>query len=500
MMTLFRGWDKNYGIYKLTGEMSPQGKAQGQAKSLAGNLTVELWHDHLVGIQGLGVIPITDKSEVMFAAIDVDEYPLDLTAIAMNVKQLNLPLIPCRTKSGGVHLYLFLKEWAPAKIVQQRMREMAAELGYGTSEIFPKQVTILAERGDVGQWINMPYFDAGRTERYAVDEHGKKMSLEVFLRYAQQRRITAEELVAAPIGKEKKQLLKDGPPCLNHLASVGFAPGTRNNGMFNLGVYAQKVDPDNWQNLIVDYNKRFFDPPLSPSEISGVIKSLNKGKGYNYTCKQQPIVSHCQLTKCRTCKFGIGIMGVGMPKYGTLCKVDTKPPIWFVDVEGGGRMEMETKDLHNIRDYQLRCIEAHNIMPPLVKNELWNEVIQKLLDDVTIVEMPKEATPEGQVWLALDDFCTSRVQGKEPGDLLLGKPFTKNKLTYFRLKDFMAFLERNKFKDWGLRHVANFIRKSGGENVQFNVKGKCVQAYSIPEFSKHENEESPLPENPGKEF
>ena len=87
MMSLFEGWHLNYGIYKLTGELDERGKALGVAHSLSGAVSVELWHDHLVGKQGLGIIPITDKSKVKFAAIDVDEYPLDLTAIALNIRE-----------------------------------------------------------------------------------------------------------------------------------------------------------------------------------------------------------------------------------------------------------------------------------------------------------------------------------------------------------------------------------------------------------------------------
>jgi hypothetical protein len=489
MMRLFEGWHLNYGTYKLTGEVTPAGKALGKAYSKKGEVTVEMWHDHLMGVQGLGIIPITDKSLVKFAAIDIDEYPLSLAALASNIKDNKLPLVVCRTKSGGAHLYLFLNDWAPAKMVQAKMRELAAFLGYGACEIFPKQVQILAERGDVGQWINMPYFNAGDTERYAVDDFGKKLQIDQFIRFAALRAIDPERFAIANYSVTKgNDPLPDGPPCLNYLSSKGFPPGTRNNGLFNLGIYAQKVNPDNWETTLGEFNTRFMDPPLSPSEVGGVVKSLKKSKGYNYTCKQQPIIAHCNLSKCRACKFGVGVMGVGMPKYGTLCKIATNPPVWFVDVEGGGRIELSTDQLQYIHRYQTRCIEELNILPPLVKGEIWNEILAKLLDDVTVVEVPAESTPKGLLYQYLEEFCTSRVQGKTHDELLLGKPWTSNKLVYFRIRDFMGYLERMKFKAFGMHHIATYLKEWGAEKHFFNVKGKGVNCYSIPEFKKIEGE------------
>lgn len=486
MMSLFEGWDKNYGSYKLTGEVDDRGKALGTAHSLSGDVTVELWHDHLTGRQGLGIIPITDKSRVKFAAIDIDEYPLDLTALARNIRDSNLPLVVIRTKSGGAHLYLFLENWAPAKLVQMKMREMAAHLGYGNSEIFPKQVNILAERGDIGQWINMPYFDESKTERYAISDLGKKLNLTEFIKFALSRIISPEDLtlVLHKSAEASSDPLHEGPPCLNALASRGFPAGTRNNGLFNLGIYAMKSSPDDWESKIHDYNSKFMSPPLTASEVSGVIKSLRKAKGYSYTCKQQPISSYCNQGKCRACKFGIGVMGMGMPKYGTLCKIQTVPPVWFVDVEGGGRMELETEDLQFIKRYQTRCMDALSIMPPLIKNELWCEVISKLMEEITIVEVPLEATPRGMLRHLLEEFCTSRVQARTPEEVLLGKPHTADGKTYFRLRDFMSFLDRQKFRDFKMHHVAVYLREWGGEKHFFNVKGQGMNVYCIKEFKK----------------
>ena len=57
-----------------------------------------------------------------------------------------------------------------------------------------------------------------------------------------------------------------------------------------LEVYLKKSAPDEWENLIEDYNRKYLNPPLSNAEVENVKKSLRK-KDYNYGCNEQPINS-----------------------------------------------------------------------------------------------------------------------------------------------------------------------------------------------------------------
>ena len=40
--------------------------------------------------------------------------------------------------------------------MKSKLKAMAEALGYGGSEIFPKQTEILVERGDTGNFLNLP--------------------------------------------------------------------------------------------------------------------------------------------------------------------------------------------------------------------------------------------------------------------------------------------------------------------------------------------------------
>jgi hypothetical protein len=366
MMTLFHGLERAHGTYSLikNKKRSKDQKILGQAVTKMEPVTELLWSDHLSGIDGLGIIPIRDDSTCYFGAIDVDVYDgLDIREVIKKIVENELPLVPCRTKSGGLHLYTFLSEPTPAKLVRQKLNHFAAVLGFSGSEIYPRQDEVLASQGDMGQWINMPYFNCEKTDRYAYDQNAEGLSIKEFIKIATDGRKTQGEFDSFTV--ELLPDLQDGPPCLQFLVTKGFMAGTRNDGMFNLAIYLKRSKPDSWQSLVNEFNIKFFDPPLLAHEIEGVIKSVRK-KDYDYTCGKAPLNPHCNSGVCRLRKYGVGAL-IDMPILAALTKYDSRPPIWFVDVEGGGRLELETADLQNQQRFQKVCLDMLNIMTPIVK-------------------------------------------------------------------------------------------------------------------------------------
>ena len=468
------------------------GKLKGVASTVKGEVTVQLWMQHLAGTQGLGICPIDETSRVRFAAIDIDVYPLDLVKLNSDIQKLRLPLVLCKTKSGGAHLFCFLETFSDAAQVQRKMRDFASLLGYGNAEIFPKQTQIVADRGDVGSWINMPYFHSHNTPRYALDDLGNALDFQGFMRYARTKIISIEDLLNYRAVNADN--LPDGPPCLNHLTSMGFPEGTRNSGLFNLAVYAKKAMGDMWKQYVGKYNLDYMRPPLSEDEVRATIKSVDK-KDFNYTCKQAPICNYCNMPKCRTLKYGIGAGELGMPKFGSLTKVCSEPPVWFLDIDGGGRLELATEDLQNPRNFQARCMSVLNIMPIPPKMAEWQEVVHKLLSEVTEIPIPDEAKPTGILWQHLEDFLTGRVQARVIDELLLGKPWCNNGFYYFRLRDFTSYLERQKFKAMPMHNVSVHFQEWGFGKKFWNIRGKGTNTFvvSVAEF---ETQDSAIPTPP----
>jgi hypothetical protein len=61
-------------------------------------------------VYGIGIVPIRDDATCVWGAIDIDlDKEPNLTVLAKQVHKLELPLIVCRSKSGGAHLYLFCR-------------------------------------------------------------------------------------------------------------------------------------------------------------------------------------------------------------------------------------------------------------------------------------------------------------------------------------------------------------------------------------------------------
>lgn len=308
---LFRGSDRSHGLYRAAERTPVRCKVEGSARTVRGPATIAAWKSHLYGEVGLGIVPVDGAGACRFGAIDVDEYQLDLPAFARRVAAARLPLICCRSKSGGAHAYLFLSQPTPAELVRRKLGEWAAALGFRSSEIFPKQDRLLGQ--DDGNWINLPYQGGDRSLRYALDpETGTSLEPEEFLDRAEAARVTIDALRglrAEPSAASPVDAVLDGaPPCLRALARIGFHHGTRSNGLFNVAVFLRKKFPDDWQQRVAECNATMAHPPLSPSEISGITKSVAR-KDYFYRCNEAPIREACDKEECRQTEFGIGSRG-----------------------------------------------------------------------------------------------------------------------------------------------------------------------------------------------
>jgi hypothetical protein len=64
--------------------------------------------------------------------------------------------------------------------LQPKLVAIAALLGFAGSEVFPKQQKILVDRGDTGNFLNMPYFAGSRTTRYGYNNNADPWKEERF--------------------------------------------------------------------------------------------------------------------------------------------------------------------------------------------------------------------------------------------------------------------------------------------------------------------------------
>lgn len=484
---LFIGRENAYGQY-LDGE---EGKKKVWTKRE--ETPEQLWADHLEG-KGpyLGQVPIRLDNTCYWGALDLDDDGTDLAAVATKVAELGLPLVVCRSKSGGAHLYLFLSEPVEAREVVAKLTEYRSALDMERNadgravEIFPKQTFLRGS--EPGNWINLPYYSGDATNRYAVRPDGSRLTLAQFLDLAEASALTEAALSAAVpvVAPEADDFFREGPPCLVTLHQLGFPAGTRNQGMYNVGCYLKLAYPDSWQTRLEEYNSASgkVDPPLRKAELEGLIKSLEK-REYVYKCNELPIQPHCQKAKCKKCKFGIGGFRSArqlamMPEFSNLKKLMTDPPRWQLTVNDVVTLDLTTDELMLQTKFRKAAMEKANLVVPMVKQFEWDETLRELLEDHEVVEAPADAGVVGQFTFLVREFLMNKTRADGREDLLRGLPWEEEGRIYFRSSDLMTFLTRRGFREFSFAEAYDALRRLGAGHHQFKVKGTCVQCWHLP--------------------
>lgn len=480
LFALYPGLDRAYGKYSVTSQVVDGKKTQGRASTEIGTYESKLWVAHLKGTIGLGVIPITDEATCSWGAIDIDKYDLDLGELERKIYELNLPLLVIRTKSGGAHLTCYFKEPISCKKVRSKLYEFSIALGYGGVEIFPKQSS-LASKKDIGNWLNMPYFELKNTNRYAVFR-GKPLPILSFLELAEKIKVDEETFMG--INVTLKGDFDDGPPCLQLITKNGKIPeGTRNSALFALGVYCRKKYEDDWSDKVEDMNSDYVDPPLKSREVQTIIRSLSR-KEYFYPCGKSPLQEHCNKDLCKKRPFGIGQMEEEFElNIGSLCKISTEPPIWVIDVEGV-RMQLDTEDLIDQTRFRKVCMMAINKLPPLMKRIPWEKMVREKLENVEIIEAPAETRLSPRVNQYVKQFLINTPSGDSREELTIGRPWHDEKtgMIYFRGNDLIRFLDNNGIR-LEPRRVWNSLRETGTGHRQINIAGAPIQVWYVPMLS-----------------
>jgi hypothetical protein len=439
---IFSGLDIAYGTYKIESSRG-DGKQAGKAVVVRKPPTDDLWVKHLEGAEpSLGIIPIRADNSCIWGCIDIDQYPLDHLGLIKKVRSLELPMVVCRSKSGGAHVFLFTKEPIPAAEMQRFLKACAALLGEAGREIFPKQAEILVDRGDTGNFLNLPYFGGDMSTRYAIKDDGSAATLEEFYALYDQW-VQDPDLRFPEEPKEPDHPIKDGPPCLQALCAQGVPEGTRNNALFNIGIYLKKIIPIHWDDALVEHNLKYVSPPLPNNEVQVLVKQLHK-KDYKYKCKDAPLNSFCNSGLCRTRKHGIGAHGPDSPQMSSLSKYNSE--------------------------------------------QLLNALLKEMVETEQITEASEDTSITGRFNDLLEEFCTHLQQAMDRDEILMGRPWTDEEeaKTYFRMKDLEAHLVRNNFKGMTHPKMAQRIRDLGGEPISLFLKNRAARCWKIPRFSRQD--------------
>lgn len=495
-LEVFDGFELAYGQHGDFKESSI-GKMSGRAQTIASPVTEDIVEKHLNGKgNSLGIVPLKKNNKLRFGAIDIDiKHPTNpmvhtIEEIEDKVNKLELPLIVCQSKSKGVHLYCFTKEEVDSRLMIEKLKEWAALIGYGSCEIFPKQDHRLDEK-DVGNWINLPYFDFENTIRYAINKH-KKLSIEEFYDFVEVMRIGREELASFTIDNLDEGY-NDAPPCLQTLATIGIEEGSRNNGLYDFAVYFRNKYPDDYEEKIMEVNAQVFKPMLKLSEVEGIIKAVRK-KEFFFKCNEYPIVQYCNKTECKKRRFGIGSFQNGNDlQFENLTKyISSDGSVrWYAEHQSQ-RIKLSTDELLNQKLLIKKMLDATNSIFSPMKANVWMHKLENLLKSCVIYYDPDDASPKGQFKELLDMFLTDGVAGKKKTDLLKYNTYLdeNNEEIYFKSANLFTYLKNKRF-NYIENDVWHWLKEFDGRAEQIGISNKKIRVWILPapDFYREEEDE-----------
>ena len=201
---------------------------------------------------------------------------------------------------------------------------------------------------------------------------------------------------------------------------------------------------------------------------------------------------------CVTRKHGVGPNGV-QNSMSALTKIDGDPPIWILNVDGQ-RLELSTDGLVSQTRFQKDCVSQINRLPRTVSQNAWQTRIQLLLDSLTIVEVPPDATIKGEFEDLLHSFCSERARGVEREDILQGVAVWMDGKVYFQVKDIKKHLSVNDFNHYSSSKITLRLQNIEADKMFWRVKGKGIHVWSLPqEYFETDDEPMKLPDIPKQE-
>lgn len=386
-ISLFSGNKNSFGFSSPKEDTQKADKRQPVYQTKKQVINASYYTAHLCGSYRIGICPLNEQNMVTFAVIDIDDYNTARTkTLRKIIVQNNLPLCPFESKSGGLHLYCFFSRPLSAvraiKFMQYWVQFLALP---AKTEIFPKQTKL--NDNTTGSWINIPYFAASSdiTLLDANVEVGKGQtglwkgdsdlfySLEEAVEICKSKRVDTSELDSVI----ENTPLFDAPPCLQHLYVHG-CDEQRNIYLFNLAVYAKAKYDEDYKNFILEANNLLSDP-LSEDEIEKtVFQSIDK-LTYSYQCGKNSLLSNfCNKAVCKTRAYTAGGFVPSM-EFGEMTQITSNPPQYKWEVNGTTLTFTNEVDIIKQQAFRVLCMRNLGILPPMVKDGLWTEIVNKAL-------------------------------------------------------------------------------------------------------------------------
>lgn len=444
-----------------------------------GNVSEELYLAHLNGKTSIGIIPIAEDNTVNFVVIDVDDYT-NTKVFLLSIYEYDLPIVPFRSKSGGLHLYIFFS--APVKAsegieIAQKYRKL---LGLPPkTEIFPKQAAL--KKGGAGSWINLPYFNKDTTNRYMLNEDGEEVSFGEAMLHIKQKRLTLATITSL----YDDLPLADAPPCLQTLYLRGDTT-MRNQYMFSLARYYKAKFGDDFEQYLVEANNK-LDPPLKLKELVDTVITSHKKRDYAYKCSDEPICSFCDDVLCKKRQYGVGNDEISNLSFEDFIQYDTDPPYYEWIINGKKLKFFNEADIVQQAVFRNMVFRKIHILPARLKDSVWTRIVNKALANIQLVHIEVEDDiSDGAMFRDfLVEFLTKRALAKNKEQILVDRVYKDQQTNsfLFKPKNLILFLYQQKqFRAFGQTEVHERLMEMGARPIRYyvNSNNKNLRLWSMP--------------------
>jgi len=467
---IFNGYRHAYGIADWTNAViDPEnGKKKPVYRWNYEEFTDAIYQEHLEGNISVGIQPTNEKGSAIFGVIDVDpkQYEdFDKKFYLETIQQYKLPLVPVESKSGGLHLYLFMNEFVQSTVIVSFLSNLLPLFHLKPDcEIFPKQTQLTKdpETGILkpGQFINLPYYGG---ERKAVNIDGTFFTLEQFVQVVDANITTKDELKTITEEMERQSMegvdedFLDGPPCLALISKISNQENFdgKDRFMYNYHVFVKMKYADNWEqkvkNAPVKYFAREHANAWDDNKLKQKTRSWNRSEK-GYTCNQNPISDFCKKGICVKKKFGILAGSKGQyPVLTNLRKIDIEPdPEYEFDVtkpDGIGKATVHCRTIEHVTDQRKRrnsIAKAAGFPPPIIKAPEDQTVLEALFQTQKIINPPVGTSPREK----LHDVLHAKINGPKAmndASFKSGTVLIEDGYAYFK---FDKFYDKLKSKNW----------------------------------------------------
>lgn len=415
---------------------------------------------HLQGEMGLGICPVDGSNMCGFAVLDIDCYSKEKQQHLLNlVHSFDFPFVPFLSKSGGLHLYVFLKQRVKAsevrKLLQQFIDVFSLDNVFsneGTSlvEIFPKQ-DVLPQNGK-GSYITIPYFNYKQSKTPMISFDFTPVDFTP----AMAALTTATTSLKDFESKLKALPYDDAPICIQK-ALLSYLKGEtsgRNDFLFSVAVYLKKKNGTISTEDLIPINEKFFEP-LEVTELDAIMHSV-ANTGYKYKCSGAICKKFCDKKSCMKREYGVGkakghFTGID---FGRLIRMNSKDPYYLWELRASEElpytkvMFKNEEDLSDQKKFLVNCMRYLNVAPTQVSINDWLEIVNGALSrmEVQEVSITSDTTESNQIYKAFISFLvTKKAVNSKPYMVRIGNVY-KNEYNeyYFTADGFASYLNSKK--------------------------------------------------------